>query len=349
MWYRIRKEWNNGKWDKSQIGAYKSESEAISQCTKKLINDGYKVFDPEGKIIYPINYNKLALQIVKDGVTTNDNLKYWSDVFDNKEQLNLENVKTIISRYSDLLSKIEQPNKIETIDWNKIKILKIPVDKFKIKYIDSSIINCKNIPKTCFNLGYFANYKTNSGKFFTLPVANLVADINFSDFDSDIKYYLRRGDIRNGKIYWSCNANAETQFHDKTVSTLIIDSDNTVKIKKINNVNFDTIKYAVSGAPIISDSTADKSYRSEGWDTSISRSTGHGFLGIKDNKYIYYFYLTTFKNNLFDSEEVYKIIKDFRFTNLIKVDGGGSLYYQLNSQKITGFTTRQINNISNIE
>lgn len=348
MWYRVRKNWNNGKWDKSQIGAYKSESEAISHCTDNLINDGYKVFDPDGNIIYPIEYHELALQMVEDKVTTIDNLKYWSDVFNSKEPLNVNYVKTIITKYSNYLNNKSNINEMETIEYNGIKILKIPVNKFKIKYIDSSIKNYKNLPITCFNLGYFAGFKTDTNKYFTLPVANLVADIDISNFNSEVKSYLEERPIENNKIYWSCNVNAGNQFRNKNVSTLIINFDNTVKIEKINSINSNHTKYAVSGAPIITNKEIDKSYRSEGWDTSIARPTGHGFLGVKDNKYIYYFTMNTSSKNLFDSGEVYEVIKDFGFINLIKVDGGGSLYYRLDNKMVTGYITRQINNIGDL-
>lgn len=59
-YYKIKKEWNNGKWDKTQKGAYTIKSEAIKNCTNELINEGYKVFDSNGNIIYPINYNETA-------------------------------------------------------------------------------------------------------------------------------------------------------------------------------------------------------------------------------------------------------------------------------------------------
>ena len=38
-YYKIKKEWNNGKWDKTQKGAYTNKSEAINNCTAKLIEE----------------------------------------------------------------------------------------------------------------------------------------------------------------------------------------------------------------------------------------------------------------------------------------------------------------------
>ena len=83
----------------------------------------------------------------------------------------------------------------------------------------------------------------------------------------------------------------------------------------------------------------------EGWDNSIVRPTVHGFLGIKDN-YIYYFYIETKTSNCITSGEVYDKIKDCGFSDVIKVDGGGSFYCKINGeiQKSTS-ENRQINNI----
>lgn len=86
-------------------------------------------------------------------------------------------------------------------------------------------------------------------------------------------------------------------------------------------------------------------YLDEGWDNSIVRPTVHGFLGIKDN-YIYYFYIETKTSNCITSGEVYDKIKDCGFSDVIKVDGGGSFYCKINGeiQKSTS-ENRQINNI----
>ena len=53
-YYRVRKNWNNGKWDSSQICAYTDKEKAIAECTKERIEQGYKVFDPNGEVVYPI-------------------------------------------------------------------------------------------------------------------------------------------------------------------------------------------------------------------------------------------------------------------------------------------------------
>lgn len=350
-WYRVRKNWNNGKWDSSQIGAYSSESEAINDCTQDRLIQGYRVFDPNGNIVYP---NQLALQMMTDKVISAAELPFWNSVLNGDLFVSANEVASVIKKYSDYYqeSKSSKRDKVtQYVSKTGLTILEIPTSKFKIKYIDSSIRDYRvnhEMNKDYTNLGYFAKYGE-SGVNFTLPVANLVADIDLVEFkDSVALPYIKERPIRNGKVYWSCTVNAESQFREKEVSTLIISEDGTVDIQKVSSVDFDSIKYAVSGAPVLTDGKIDKSYKSEGWDNSIVRPTYHGFLGIKKSepKYVYYFKLKTGSSNLFTGE-VYDMIKDLGFDKVIKVDGGGSFYFQYGGlPQVGSLTTRQINNIS---
>ena len=157
---------------------------------------------------------------------------------------------------------------------------------------------------------------------------------------------MKERKVKDNKVYFYASQNASDQFKTKDVSTLIICNDNTVFIDKYNSLYDEDVKYAVSGAPIIIDELrATTEYLDEGWDNSIVRPTVHGFLGIKDN-YIYYFYIETKTSNCITSGEVYDKIKDCGFSDVIKVDGGGSFYCKINGkiQKSTS-ENRQINNI----
>ena len=222
-------------------------------------------------------------------------------------------------------------------------MLRVPSNRFQIKLVDKSKSNLDE--DTYFNLGYFANFKED-GIFFTLPVANLVADTAENTLSSPCLKYLKERKVKDNKVYFYASQNASDQFKKKDVSTLIICNDNTVFIDKYNSLYDEDVKYAVSGAPIIIDGLrATTEYLDEGWDNSIVRPTVHGFLGVKDN-YIYYFYIETKTSNCITSGEVYDKIKDCGFSDVIKVDGGGSFYCKINGeiQKSTS-ENRQINNI----
>lgn len=322
-YYRIRKEWNNGKWDKTQAGAFLSKDQAILKCTQQLIDQGYKVFNPDGKIIYPMN--KIAVQMQKDGITKD--VEYWSDVFDLKEQPNAEYVKTIIERYqnkfSNISNKIYNKPMVEVIDHGSTKIFKVPTSLFRIEWFDKNKRNTND--ETHINAGFFGNYKEN-GIYFTLPSANLVCDIKTEEINPVIIKYLKERKLVNGKLYFSANKNSSAQFRTSNVSTLIIMRDNKAYVKQLNSVEDENIIYAVSGAPIIRNGSLVKDYKNEGWDTSITRPTWHTFIGLTSEDFVYVFGYKSCTLNCITSEEIYDEFYDIGFNHLIKLDGGGSAY-----------------------
>ena len=107
----------------------------------------------------------------------------------------------------------------------------------------------------------------------------------------------------------------------------------------------------MSGAPIIRDGKCCTTrYKTEGWDNSIVRSTYHGFMGVIEGGSLYYFRLATSSNNCITSKEVYNKISDFNFTDVIKVDGGGSFMLKSldSSFNHTESGNRIINNVGGI-
>ena len=342
-YYRIKKEWNEGKWSSDQKGAYISYEIALNNFKDGYLDEGYKIFSPEGQILYPSQIaHSLASQMVKDGVT--NDLEYWSNVFNQKEDINLEYIKTIIERYSNLINKTKKEEEKDFFLVNGVYIFPIDINNFKIKYFDKP--KTSGTEKTYFNLGYFGNF-IEGNKKFTLPSGNLVADINESEISEDILKYLKQRKIANGKLYFSANQNSSAQFRNKQVSTLIVENGG-VRIEKINQVS-ESFDYAVSGVPVIAAGQKVTNYTNEGWESSVARPTYHGFIGIKNNK-IYYFPMLTTKNNCITSGEVYDKIKDFGFSDVIKLDGGGSAFFKRNNEvQVNTKENRQINNIGVIE
>ena len=76
-YWRIRKEWNDGKWDKTQIGAFTSYDSALNNYKEEYKDEGYKIFSPIGDILYP-NHD-ITQMIINDGIEVDSN--YWNDVF----------------------------------------------------------------------------------------------------------------------------------------------------------------------------------------------------------------------------------------------------------------------------
>lgn len=346
--YRVRKKWNDGKWAEGiQLCAYQNKEDAIKECTEERIEEGYKVYDPNGVVIYPIKYDQMTNMLLKDQVIENEDAFDINELVTTKADIPYDKFENIVKKYSLKLDAgipaytqfFEQTTNAD------VTMYKIKPSAFKIVYHDAP----KQMVTTYanyFNLGYFANF-SEDGQPFTLPVANLVADIDESVVKPYALKYLKERTVKNGKLYFYANQNASDQFKHKDVSTLVVTRDGELLISQFNSLYNDEVAYAVSGAPIIKNGeNAGDLYLEEGWDTSITRPTLHGFLGLKDDGYIYYFYIQTYTDNCISSGEVYNQLKDCGFTNLIKVDGGGSYYLKMGGHKITKTGgTRRINNI----
>lgn len=345
-YYKIRLSWNGGKWDKTQKGAYLYKDQAIAQCTQELIDQGYKVFSPTGEIVYPAQYHELAEQMYKDGITTD--VDYWSKVFNGVEAPKLDFVEGIIRKYSnklkDALSYVPEV-KTEKILYNDVEMFKVPASLFKVKWFDKAK-KYGDTENYC-NAGYFGYYDDGDVRF-TLPSGNIVADINESSVNPVILKYLYERKIENNKLYFSACKNTDRSFRNSNVSTLVIDNNNKASIIKVNDVENGGYKYAVSGAPVIYDYKCYSNYMDEGWDSSIARATYHIFLGLVGNSsdFVYVFVYKTKNANLFTSKEVYNKFKDFGFSHLIKLDGGGSTHIQFqNKVVISTSENRHINTI----
>lgn len=339
-YYRIRLDWNNGKWDNTQKGAYVSLEQAQAQCTQELIDLGYKVFSPTGEIVYPIYYNETAQIMYDDGVISDR--VYWSEVLDGNISPSIENLETVFNNYSKKL-RADKEFGIEKITYNGANIYKVPVELFKVKWLDKT--KRSGGYTSYFNAGYFGNFAENGVKF-TLPVGNLVADINEDEVNPIVMRYLKERKVANGKVYFPSSQNVDATFRKSKVSTLCIYQDNKVSIEKINGLT-DDIKYAISGAPVIYNGEQCKNITEEGWNVGVGRATYHIFVGIKANEsYIYVFSYNSTTSNCFTTGEIYDKFKGFGFTSLIKLDGGGSAYAKINGvEEANTSENRQINNI----
>ena len=343
--YRIRKEWNNGKWTNEQLGAYSVLQTAIDNCTDENVMSGYRVFDENGKVVYPVLIDATAQLLIDDGISVDG--EYWTNVLTGVTLANPDYLRLIIQRYHEALTAIE-PVRYRVEMFGDIPMFNLDISKFKVVWTDK--LKFTEIPNTdlAFNLGYFANFSEN-GKWFTLPVANLVADINFNELSPEAIKYIQERPHTNNRVAFSTYNNSSSQFKGKYVSTLCI-KEGEAWIANCEEVTLDGVDYAVSGVPIIRGGKfCEKAYKSEGWDSSVSRPTLHGFIGIRNNS-LYYFYLKTESYNCITSGEVYDRIRLFEFDDVIKVDGGGSFFFDCDEPKYSASTSdkRQINNVGGV-
>lgn len=196
------------------------------------------------------------------------------------------------------------------------------------------------------NAGFFSAYKEN-GQGFTLPVAHLVCDYE-ADSVYTKKYCTERGKFVGGKfLFDSGKWEFDNPCYGKNVSTLII-KDGIASIRDIKNlVDCD---YAISGVPIMRDGkdVTFKTYvKSQGWDASSLYATYHIFVGLKEKESdtLYIMCEKTKTSNMITSAEAYKKFKALGFYDVIKLDGGGSAYFNDNGEVVSTSENRRINTI----
>lgn len=213
-------------------------------------------------------------------------------------------------------------------------------DNFRILYHDKDK-RTGNISRY-INGGFFAYYKSESGKDFTLPVGNLVCDI--AEAPSPAKQYLDKH-ISGGKLIYPISANASVQFKSKTVSTLVVDSSDKTYIKKLSSIPVGT-KYAVSGLPVVVGGRAATwaEVQAEGWDNSTTYGTSRNLIGIRDGE-VWIITAKTYTSNYIKTGELWKKIQGEGFTDVIALDGGGSYIRVEDGKRRSSGGNRSVNNI----
>ena len=178
--------------------------------------------------------------------------------------------------------------------------------------------------KRYINGGFFANYRSEEGETYTLPVANLACDIK--EIPAAAKGNLFEHVYGNHLVY-SIADNATKQFAGKKVSTLLVPYTGDPKIERVDKIP-SGIKYAVSGVPVlINKKPVDMSYvNAEGWDGSTTYGTSRNMLGIRNG-------------------EVWKKIQGEGFENVIALDGGGSYIRVEGIKRRSTGGSRAVNNI----
>ena len=214
------------------------------------------------------------------------------------------------------------------------------VKDFAIIYHDAD--KRKGGVKRYINGGFFANYRSEDGKVYTLPVANLACDIK--DIPAAAKGNLFEHVYGNHLVY-SIADNATKQFAGKKVSTLLVPYSGKPTIERVDKIP-SGIKYAVSGVPVVVDKKpVDMSYvGAEGWDGSTTYGTSRNMLGIRGGE-IWVLTLKTTSANYIKSGEVWRKIQGEGFEDVIALDGGGSYIRVEGIKRRSTGGSRAVNNI----
>lgn len=207
---------------------------------------------------------------------------------------------------------------------NDIRIVEVPVKDFRVILYDQAK---KSMGLNRCNAGFFATY-SEQGEKFTLPVAHLVADFS-STSAWTLKYCRERGKFSGSKFTFDASKwSYENDFRGKAISTLIV-KDGKATIEDVASVP--SCQYAISGVPVLVGGKfygTTKAY-GQGWDASSLYATWHIFVGLKTTtaEKVYVMALKTTAGNLLSNSAVANKFKALKFWDVIKLDGGGSFYF----------------------
>lgn len=214
----------------------------------------------------------------------------------------------------------------------------------RLVYLDAA----KNkIPgKNACNADFFGNYKRGRTSY-TLPRGNLVCDMGVYQVPEDVRQDLEKH-IGEGKLWYGCLDNAaDSQFRNKSVATLFIPKVGNAYITDTNMVP-DNVKYAVSGVPCIRKGNDVDWYNyvtRQGWPADTVRNTYHNWLGVRNGEV----WVITGQSKAKSGNMIYgmwfwDLMKDEKFDDVIKLDGGGSYFCRIGGKLMHGSSgNRHIN------
>jgi hypothetical protein len=174
--------------------------------------------------------------------------------------------------------------------------------------------------------GFFAYFKSGYGEEFTLPVANLVADIG--NIPAPAQKYLQTY-VSGDKLRYSTIVNASAQFKGKKVSTLVVPVSGAPYVEDLSAPPAGC-KYAISGVPTVRNGDDVDYYnyvKAQGWDDSCMYATYRHWLGVRNGE-IWCISGRTWTKNYIYGMEFYKKVREEGFDDVICIDGGGSYYWK---------------------
>lgn len=201
----------------------------------------------------------------------------------------------------------------------------VPVGAFRVELIDAPKTECGD---NYANAGYFGNY-TEQGEPFTLPAGHLAADLTAKS--QWVRHYIQeRGRIEGGKAVFDSYTWAYLNpLYQKEVSVLLV-SGGKASIQEVQELP--ACDYAVAGVPVLrgGKKVTTAQALAQGWDKSSLRATHHVFVGLKGDGRIHVLGLKTSAVNLLDSGEAADTLLPYGYTDVLKLDGGGSYAIRTN-------------------
>jgi hypothetical protein len=212
-------------------------------------------------------------------------------------------------------------------------ILRVPLSRFALRWWDLPKETAQ-LPNYCSG-GFFAVYRTEDGQgTFTLPVANLTADIP-DELPGEVRQALadRGAETGGGKLRLPCPKKwGGDPFRDRQVSTIVVENGRAhIVITPAPPAGAD---YALSGVPVIiggREASWSRDARPQGWSADCARAAWHGVLGLpKDGDgHIVLAAVRTATYNCIVTSELWRLLLPLNLRDAILIDGGGSFVLQV--------------------
>lgn len=223
---------------------------------------------------------------------------------------------------------------------NDIYIAEVSAKDFKILLYDG---RKKAMGANRCTGGFFGNY-SEKGERFTLPVGHLVCD--YAATSELTEHYCRqRGSLLNGRFWFDSGAwSFMNELHGKKLATLIVTEDGASvqdqeRVPKLCN-------YAISGVPVLRNGTQVPYLvvKQQGWSDSSLYATHHTFVGVKERNAstIYVMGMRTTSGNLVSTGEAARKFRALGLRDVIKLDGGGSFYFNAAGHALATGENRRI-------
>lgn len=225
-----------------------------------------------------------------------------------------------------------------------VRMVAVPTERLRIVLMDD---RKKCMGENACNGGFFGNYNEGPDKF-TLPAGHLVCELEAQS--EWVNFYCNtRGKVEGKRFCLDTGSPAwghANPLHGKALSTLII-TDGKARVEdRVHAPALSDCRWAITGVPIMrggEDVKFATYVKGQGWGGSSLYATWHTFVGLKDREdTVYLMAMKTTTKNMILSAEAFRKFKALGFREVLKMDGGGSFYFNAGGKVKATLENRRI-------
>lgn len=219
----------------------------------------------------------------------------------------------------------ERGEAMKYVETDGVMIAEVPVSEFKILLLDAPK---RSMGVNRCNGGFFGNFEEGAD-CFTLPVGHVVCDYA-ADSRWTRHYCEERGSFDGDKFAFNASTwPFKNSLYGHQVSTLVV-ADGRAEI--VDTASLPLCEYAISGVPVVrggGDCKFTAYVKAQGWGATSLRATWHVFVGLKEDRAdtVFVMGMRTKTSNMIKTSEAYKVFSAMGFRDVIKLDGGGSFFF----------------------